>query len=53
MEVEVSDTMPDGWQLWLEWHKVIAPDNQSEIKALEADQGKYLGYVRLVGRRQA
>jgi hypothetical protein len=52
MEVEVSDTMPDGWQLWLEWHRVIAPDNQSEIEALEADQGKYLGYVRLVGRRQ-
>jgi len=52
MEVEVSDTMPDGWQLWLEWHKVIAPDNHSEIEALEADQGKYLGYVRLVGRRQ-
>jgi hypothetical protein len=23
-----------------------------EIKALEADRGRYLGYVRLVGRRQ-
>jgi hypothetical protein len=52
MDVEVGDTMPDGWQLWLDWHKVVAPDNQSEIEALEADQGKYLGYVRLVGRRQ-
>jgi SAM-dependent methyltransferase len=52
MDVEVGDTMPDGWQLWLDWHRVVAPDNRSEIEALEADQGEYLGYVRLVGRRQ-
>jgi len=52
MDVEVSDTMPDGWQLWLEWHKVIAPDNTAEIQALQTDRGEYLGYVRLVGRRQ-
>jgi len=41
--VEVGDTMPDGWQLWLDWHKVVAPFNHSEIEALKADQGKYLG----------
>jgi SAM-dependent methyltransferase len=52
IDVEVGDTMPDGWQFWLDWHKVVAPDNQSEIEALEADRGKFLGYVRLVGRRQ-
>jgi SAM-dependent methyltransferase len=51
MDIELSDTMPEGWRLWLDWHKVIAPDNESEIKALEADLGSYLGYVRLVGRR--
>lgn len=52
MRVEVDDTMPEGWKLWLDWHRVIAPDNHQEIKALEADRGNYLGYVRLVGRRQ-
>lgn len=52
MNIELADTMPDGWQLWLEWHKTIAPDNEMEIKALEADGGRHLGYVRLVGRRQ-
>ncbi len=52
IDVEVVDNMPEGWQLWLDWHKVIAPDNHVEIKALEADQGRYLGYVRVVGRRQ-
>lgn len=31
----------------------VAPDNEPEIKALEADRGNYLGYVRLVGRRRA
>ena len=52
MEIEVANTMPDGWQRWLDWQRVVAPDNDVEIKALEADRGNYLGYVRLVGRRQ-
>lgn len=52
MKIEVADTLPDGWRLWLDWHRVVAPGNEAEIKALEADQGDYLGYVRLVGRRQ-
>jgi cyclopropane fatty-acyl-phospholipid synthase-like methyltransferase len=47
----VADTMPDGWQRWLDWHQSIAPDNAAEIEALEADRGAYLGYVRAVGRR--
>jgi SAM-dependent methyltransferase len=52
MEIDVADTMPDGWQRWLDWHRVIAHDNELEIKTLEADRGDYLGYVRLVGRRR-
>ena len=52
MDVDVADTMPDGWQLWLDWHRAVAPDNEAEIKALEADRGSNLGYVRLVGRRK-
>jgi ubiquinone/menaquinone biosynthesis C-methylase UbiE len=51
LDIELADTMPDGWQLWLDWHKVVAPDNGTEIKALEADRGRYIGYVRLAGRR--
>jgi SAM-dependent methyltransferase len=53
IEVEVADTMPDGWRCWLDWQRAVAPDNASEIKAVEADGGRYLGYVRLVGRRRA
>jgi SAM-dependent methyltransferase len=52
MDIELADTMPDGWQVWLDWHKTVCPDNRTEIQALEADQGRYLGYVRLVGRRR-
>jgi cyclopropane fatty-acyl-phospholipid synthase-like methyltransferase len=53
MDIELADTMPDGWQQWQDWLKVIAPENEVEIKALEADCGNYLGYVRVVGRRTA
>jgi ubiquinone/menaquinone biosynthesis C-methylase UbiE len=53
LAMELADTMPDGWQAWLDWHRTVCPDNHKEIKALEADQGRYLGYVRVVGRRRA
>ena len=53
VDVELADDMPDGWRLWLEWHRAVAPDNKAEIEALEADRGRHLGYVRAVGRRRA
>jgi SAM-dependent methyltransferase len=52
MDVEVADTLPDGWRCWLDWQRAVAPGNATEIKAVEADGGRYLGYVRLVGRRR-
>lgn len=52
LDISVADTMPDGWKLWIEWQKVVAPDNIIEMQALEADRGRYLGYVRVVGRRR-
>jgi cyclopropane fatty-acyl-phospholipid synthase-like methyltransferase len=51
VDIKLADTMPDGWQRWLDWHRIIAPDNEVEIKAVEADRGRYLGYVRLVAHR--
>jgi SAM-dependent methyltransferase len=51
--VELADTMPDGWQAWLEWQRTIYPDNHKELRTVEADRGAYLGYVRVVGRRRA
>ncbi|HEX5177653.1 MAG TPA: methyltransferase domain-containing protein, partial [Chthoniobacteraceae bacterium] len=53
VDIEVADTLADGWQFWLDWHREIAPDNHAEIDALEADRGRSLGYVRAVARRRA
>ena len=52
MDIDVADSMPDGWQFWRDWLREVAPDNQAEISVIEADRGDYLGYVRLVGRRR-
>jgi ubiquinone/menaquinone biosynthesis C-methylase UbiE len=52
LEVAEADSMPEGWQVWLEWQRRSCPDNRAEIDALEADRGRYLGYVRAVGRRR-
>jgi cyclopropane fatty-acyl-phospholipid synthase-like methyltransferase len=53
VDISVADTLEDGWRLWTEWQVVVAPDNTTEIRAIEADKGRYLGYLRLVGRRRA
>ncbi len=52
VDIERSDCMPDGWRLWLEWLRTVAPDNQMEIQALESDGGRHLGYNRMVARRR-
>jgi len=52
LDVEVADTMPDGWRRWLDWQHVASPDNTTEIEAVDADAGRHLGYVRAVGRRR-
>jgi len=52
INIEIADTLSNGWRLWRDWHLAIAPDNRKEIEALEMDEGRYLGYVRLVGRRK-
>lgn len=52
LDMELADSMPDGWQFWLKWHRVVAPENFVEMHAVEADRGEYLAYVRAVGRRR-
>ncbi|HKP03287.1 MAG TPA: methyltransferase domain-containing protein [Chthoniobacterales bacterium] len=51
--VEIADDMPEGWREWREWQRTICPENATEIQAVEADAGNYLGYVRVIGRRSA
>ena len=52
VDVVLADTMADGWQLWLQWHRTIAPNNLVEINAVQSDSGTHLGYQRVVGRRR-
>jgi SAM-dependent methyltransferase len=52
VEITASDTMPDGWKFWLQWHREVSPNNGHEIRTLEADAGQNLSYIRLVGRRR-
>jgi SAM-dependent methyltransferase len=52
VDIELADAMPDGWKLWLEWHRNVAPDNRLEIETLEADGGRHLTYNRVVARRR-
>ncbi|MDQ6913097.1 MAG: methyltransferase domain-containing protein [Verrucomicrobiota bacterium] len=51
VEVELADDMQEGWRAWLEWQRIISPDNVTEIAAIEADAGRYLTYVRAIARR--
>jgi cyclopropane fatty-acyl-phospholipid synthase-like methyltransferase len=53
MDIGLADTLPDAWRFWRDWIQAVAPDNVAEIRALEADRGSYLTYVRLVGSRRA
>lgn len=52
VDVDLADAMPGGWKLWRDWLKVIAPQNEMEIAALEADAGRCLGYNRVIARRR-
>jgi ubiquinone/menaquinone biosynthesis C-methylase UbiE len=55
VDVETADTMPDGWRDWVQYENACEEAGTlifpSEAETLEADAGKYLALVRMVGRR--
>ena len=54
VEVELCDTMPDGGLVWLRWSDARdaagATKRGSDSDMLRADDGQYLGFVRMVAR---
>lgn len=55
---EVAATLqPDGWRHWRDFERALELWGKSpfpsDVEALERDAGRYLGFVRLVGRRTA
>jgi len=57
VQLEVGETMPDGWLIWQQWEQArqAAGDDstalQSDIDVLEADGGQYMGFLKLIARR--
>ena len=49
IDVEVSDSMPNGYDVWCYWNKITSYTD----KTLEADKGDYLTFGRTVGRKTA
>ena len=57
IELETVEDMPDGWRHWLQSERAALLTRNvsyhSDVEALEADRGRYLGMVRMVGSRRA
>ncbi|MBI1928884.1 class I SAM-dependent methyltransferase [Candidatus Poribacteria bacterium] len=57
VNVEVADTLEDGWRYWslfeeISWATGIAVMSEDEQHVVGVDQGRYLGFVRVVARRR-
>ncbi len=52
IDVESSDSVPDGFQLWYYWEKILKDFGFYEPdQMLESDQGDYITFTRTVGRK--
>jgi cyclopropane fatty-acyl-phospholipid synthase-like methyltransferase len=60
VDVEIADTLRDGWKLWLEWNEVCGQFGRQdfahlarrEAEMLRVDDGRTLGFTRLIARRR-
>lgn len=60
LEVELSEALPGGWELWVRWLEFLTgtgranrqAEDEQELAQLRADGGRYLGFVRQVARRK-
>ncbi len=57
VEVETAEILPGGGDLWLRWERAVAAAGKShfpsDLEVLEADGGKYLGFVRMIAHRSS
>jgi SAM-dependent methyltransferase len=59
VEVQIADTLPDGWRLWLQWKEARrtagdeSPSLESDIKVIEEDHGQYMGFIRMIAERKS
>ena len=55
--VELADMIPEGWEHWMKWTKVLFKQEgqdyaRQEAEMLQMDAGRSLGFTRLVARRE-
>lgn len=55
VEVEISDFLPNGFDMWQHWEKTLAEagllERSGDISLLDADKGEYLTFSRTIGRK--
>lgn len=53
--IERAEAMLDGWRMWLQFEKAVDAAGTShfpsDVEALEADAGRYMGLIRMIARR--
>ena len=58
MTIELAETMSNGCDVWLQWERarLAAGDNseslKTDIKVLERDRGKFIGFIKVIARRK-
>lgn len=57
VDIEVADTLPDGWQYWQLFEEIsrasgIGVISSEEDHVIGVDKGRYLGFIRVVARKR-
>ncbi|NLX04638.1 MAG: methyltransferase domain-containing protein [Phycisphaerae bacterium] len=60
LEVRSCEAVPDGWEYWVRWLEMMLAsgrenrpgESADELAQLRADQGRYLGFVRMIAERK-
>lgn len=56
VNIEVADTMPNGWDLWMKWEKTAKQSGlwgrNGDIELLEADGGEHFTFTRVIARKK-
>lgn len=60
VEVETADTLPEGWQLWMQWNEIcdqfgqlpLAHLARREAEMLRVDDGRTFGFTRVIAKRR-
>lgn len=56
VDVDVADTLPNGWDIWLKWETTAKSSGlwgrNGDIELLTADGGEYFTFTRAIARRK-